>query len=193
MSAQSPPKGTLRIHDRVSSLVEGHLILVLKGTPPLVRSYLSFEVRGDGDWQARLESSSWILVFDHPIFRPGHTTHRELPLMDELGTSFQLMLYVADHTPVREAHLTLHGLSPGRVRLELRGRTDMRWSREYDRDLEIELIAELSLERVLALSAVDELSGREILAAARLPSGAGDFQRQPANWGVQFGPVLTEP
>jgi len=182
------PTGRIHLGERVFPLASGSFSLVLRGRAPDVRTFLDFEVRGiedDDGWLPVLTSASWLPVPDHPSYRPGADAAYDIPLLDAAGSTVNLQLYVFEHAAVRDARLSLAGLTPGRVALSLVGRSDLGWG-GTDPGFGVVVQAELDLDYVSALDAVDERSGREILAAADLPD---TFVAEPSHWGWRFTPV----
>lgn len=188
-TGQPVPKtfsGTLRLAEQTYALHAGRLSLVLRGWPPLVRTFLNVELRSNGPdgLDPSLESASWIRLPSQPLYSPGARVDLDVPLHDEAGSSFHLMAYVEGHFPVREARLGLEGLAPGRARLTLSGLVDPRLDEGMSEDVPISVDAELTLREVSALDAESAEEAQAIAAAAGLPP----LTATKSHWGFVLRP-----
>lgn len=167
--------GELRIRDRRFPLTAGELQLIVRRRPTL-RLELDLSVdASDGDWEPVLKAASDLVVPVAPFAGAGPATV-DVPLKDEAGSSFNLMLYVFEHAPVKNARLSLAPAGAFCVRVGLEGVADVRWSGDYDRDVPLSLNATLPIREVAALTATSEAEARALcrdVGLPELPPGPG--------------------
>lgn len=172
---------TLRIGDRTLDIAEAALHLRLRGRPPLALWAADLELHArDAEGDARLESASSIPVPLAP-FVGGEAVELDVPLKDLAGTSFNVKLYVYEHAPVQEVTLGIEPVGPFRVRLRLRGRSDV-WYGPHERDLPLALDAEVPVVEIRfdAAADADEARGLAKHAGLVLPTGTVFAERYHA-------------
>ncbi len=173
---------TLRIGDRTLDVTETALRLRLRGRPPLALWAADFELHArDAEGVARLESTSPIPVPLAP-FVGGEAVELDVPLKDLAGTSFNVKLYVYEHAPVREVALGIEPVCPYRVRLRLRGRSDV-WYGPHERDLPLAIDAEVPIGEIRLDAAADADEARVLAERAGLVLPAGTvFAEKYHSW-----------
>ena len=174
LGAVPPRPGVLRIADREFSLASRSLGLVVSGSAHEMRTFLNFEARGceaaDG-WRPKLDSASFIPLAENPLFRAGAEVAFDVPVLDEAGSSFNLMLYVFEHAGVRDGRIALKTLVAGRrVHLGVTGRADVHWDETYGADLAIELAGNFTLDGISVVDAKSEPEALAILKSVAIPT-----------------------
>lgn len=148
----------------------------VSSSPPRLELDLRVQAT-DGDWEPVVKTASSLVVPAEPFAASGAAS-LDVPLEDELGTSFNLILYVFEHAPVKAARLSLTPAGPWRVRLGLDGLADVRWSGEYDREVPLSLDVTSSVEEVVVLAPRSEDEARAACQSLGLPVAAG----APGTW-----------